>query len=160
MIKIGIFIAYRRNIDLHQLTGVNHIFKIKVVRNNTKQPKQSGHYTPCLSRMNNLCCKQVKQTKKFESYRVKDVFQIFHNLTCKRENLIYLLQCNAVYANFSTLGKVRILSTSDLTVIGKMLNHKPQYWHIKISTNKTKFSTKCWIEQIKNKQLLKKQEHF
>ena len=43
--------------------------------------------------MNNLCRKQVKQTKIFQSYWTKETFQIFHNLTCKSENLIYLLQC-------------------------------------------------------------------
>ena len=44
-------------------------------------------------RLKNLCCKQVKQTKTFQSYRTKETFQIFHNLRCKSENLIYLLQC-------------------------------------------------------------------
>ena len=33
------------------------------------------------------------QTKAFQSYRTKKIFQIFHNLTCKNENLIYLLKC-------------------------------------------------------------------
>ena len=35
----------------------------------------------------------VKQLNKFQSYGTKEVFQVFHNLTCKSENLIYLLQC-------------------------------------------------------------------
>ena len=35
----------------------------------------------------------MKQTKTFQSYRTKKTFQIFHNLKCNRENLIYLLQC-------------------------------------------------------------------
>ena len=86
------FISYRRNINLYQLIGGNRIFKNRVVRRNTKEPKQWGHYSPCLSRMNHICCKQVKQAKTFQSYRAKDTFQIFHNLTCKSENLIYLLQ--------------------------------------------------------------------
>ena len=54
------FIAYRRNTNLYQLIGGNRTFKIKVARRNTKQPKQSGYCSQCLSRMNNLCCKQVK----------------------------------------------------------------------------------------------------
>ena len=37
------FIAYRRNTNLHQLIGGNRLFKNKVVRKNTEQPKQSGH---------------------------------------------------------------------------------------------------------------------
>ena len=87
------FIAYGRNTNLFQLIGGNRIFKNKVVRKNTKQPKQSGNCSPCLSRLNNLCCEQVKQTETFQSYRTKKPFQIFHNLPCKSENLLYLLQC-------------------------------------------------------------------
>ena len=59
-----------------------------------KQAKQSGYCSPCLSRLHNLCCKQVKQTKTFQSYRTRETFQIFHNLTCKSENLIYPLHCS------------------------------------------------------------------
>ena len=87
------FVAYRRNTNLHQLTGGIPIFKNKVVRKNTKQPKQSGHCSACLSRLNNLCCKQVKQTKTSQSYKTKETFQRFQNLTCKGESLSYLLQC-------------------------------------------------------------------
>ena len=87
------FIAYRRNTNSFQLIGGNRIFKNKIVHKNTKQPKQSGHCSPCLSKLNNLCCKQVKQTKIFQNYSTKETFQIFHNLTCKSQNLIYLLQC-------------------------------------------------------------------
>ena len=78
---------------MYQLIGGNCIFKNKVVRKNTKKPKQLRQCSLCLSRLNNLCCKQVKQTKTFQSYRTKETFQIFHNLRCKSENLIYLLQC-------------------------------------------------------------------
>ena len=129
------FIAYRGNTNLFQLIRGNRIFKNKVVHKNTKQPKQVGHCSPCLSRMNNLCCKQLKQTKTFQSYRTKETFQIFHNLTCKSENLIFC--SNAVYATFSTLEKVRLLSTSASIIIGRRLNHKPQFWCVNISTNKT-----------------------
>ena len=87
------FIADRRNTNLNELIGGNRIFKNKVVHKNTKKPKQSGHCSPSLSRRSNLCCKQVKEPKTFESYRTKETFQIFHNLTCESENLIYLLQC-------------------------------------------------------------------
>ena len=80
-------IAYRRNINLKQLIliGGNRIFKNKVVRKNTKQSKQSGHCSSCLSKLNNFCFKQVKQTKTFQSCRTKETFQIFDNLTCKEK---------------------------------------------------------------------------
>ena len=55
--------------------------------------------------MNNLCCKQVKQTKAFQSYRTKETFQIFQNLTCKSENLIYLLQCRICHLQYGGKSK-------------------------------------------------------
>ena len=69
--------------------------------------------------------KQVKQTDRFHSYRVKETFQIF------------FIYSNGVYANFSTLEKVSLLSTSTSIIIEKVLNHKPQFWRVKISRNKT-----------------------
>ena len=87
------FIAYSRKTNLYQLIRGNCIFKNKVKRRNTKEPRQSRHCSQCLSRMNSLCCKQVKQAKTFQTYKTKETFQIFHNLTCKSENLIYLLRC-------------------------------------------------------------------
>ena len=44
------FIAYRRNTNLNQLNGGDRIFKNKVERKNTQQPKQSRHCSPLLSR--------------------------------------------------------------------------------------------------------------
>ena len=79
---------------MYQLICGNRIFENKVVRENIKQLKQSGHCSPCLSRLKNLCCKQVKQTKTFQSYKKKETFQLFHNITCKSEKRISLLQCH------------------------------------------------------------------
>ena len=97
---------------MYQLIGGNRIFKNKVVRKNTKQPKQLGHFSTCLSRLNNFYCKQVKQTKTFQSYKTKETSQIFHNLTCKSENLIYLLQCSICQLQYvgksETLFNVRL----------------------------------------------------
>ena len=44
---------------------------------------------------------------------------------------------DVVYANFSTLEKVKLFSTFVSTTIGKMLNHKLQFWRVNISTNET-----------------------
>ena len=41
--------------------------------------------------------------KTFQSYRTKETFQIFRNITCKTENLIYLLQCRI--CQFRHVGK-------------------------------------------------------
>ena len=126
----------------------------QVARKNIKQPKQSGHYSPYLSRMNNLCCKQVKQTKKFQSYRTKENFQIFHNLTCKGGNLIYLLQC---ICQLQYVGKRRPLSTINYY----RKDAKPQasilaYKHF----NKQNHNFQQHAEFTLTEQPLKKQEHF
>ena len=47
------FIAYRRNNNLHQIFGGNHILKTKVVRKNDENDKQSGKCAPCVSLLNN-----------------------------------------------------------------------------------------------------------
>ena len=49
----------------------------KFVRKNTKQLKQSGHCSPCLSILNSLCYKHVKETKTFYSYSPKEISQPF-----------------------------------------------------------------------------------
>ena len=41
------------------MIGNNRIFKCKVVRKNNENHKQSGKCSPCVSRLNNLCCKQA-----------------------------------------------------------------------------------------------------
>ena len=77
------FIAYRRNKNLHQIIGGNRT---------NKNHKQSGKCSRCVSQLNNLCCKQVKLTKIYKSYGTNQVFKIFPDLTCKSEDLIYLVQ--------------------------------------------------------------------
>ena len=152
-------IAYWRNTNLYQLLGGNRIFKNKVVPRNTKQQKQSGHCSPCFSRMNNLCCKQVKQTKTFQIYRTN--IHIFHNLTCKSENLIYLLQCRICQIQYD--GK------SETTFNIRLNNHRKDpksqasflaCKHFNEENHSFQQHDKfTLIEQIK-KQPLKKQEYF
>ena len=93
--KLGWVLINSKSRDpLSSIDNLEKCFKNKVLRKNTKQSKQSGHCSPCWPLLiNNLCCKQVMQTKTFQSYRTKETFQIFHKLTCKSENLLYLLQC-------------------------------------------------------------------
>ena len=88
-----VFPAYRGNTNLHQIIRGNHILKNKFVRKNNENHKKSGKCSSCVSQLKNLCCKQVKQANIFKSYRTNQVFKIFHDATCKSENLIYLLQC-------------------------------------------------------------------
>ena len=73
------FIACRANNKLHQMIGGNRILKSKVVDKNNENHKQSGKCSPYISRLNNFCCKQVKQTNVLKSYRTNQVFKIFHD---------------------------------------------------------------------------------
>ena len=120
-------------------------------------------------RMNNLCCKQVKQTKTFESYRTKETFQIFDNLTCKSENLIYLLECR-IY-------KLQYVGKSETSFNIRLNNHRKDaksqasVWTHKHFTKQNCYSQQhaefSLIEQIKKettaeetRTLLKRRENF
>ena len=85
------FIAYKRNKNLKELIGGNKIVNNKVFRNRPMQ--KEGICKPCKTRPDNLCCEQVKETKTFKSYKTGRDYKIFHNLNCKSNYVIYLLQC-------------------------------------------------------------------
>ena len=82
-------ISYRRNRNLHQIIGDNHILKNKVIRLNDRN--HTGKCLLCVSRLNIFRCKQVKLTNLFTIYRTNQVFEIFQDLTWKSGNFIYLL---------------------------------------------------------------------
>ena len=78
----NMFIAYRYK-NLREILGGNRILKSKIARKNKKKYKQSGKCSLCVLRLNNLSCKQVKQTNIFKSYSTNHVFKIVHDLTRK-----------------------------------------------------------------------------
>ena len=84
------FIAYRRNRNLKDLIGQTTIKNNKVVR---QKKKSQGKCRPCLTKTNNLCCRQINSTSSFTSHQTKQSYTIFHNTTCKSTFVIYLLQC-------------------------------------------------------------------
>ena len=69
------------------------MLKNKFVYKKTKQPKQPGHCPPCSSPLLTI--------PHFQSYRTKETFQIFHNLSWKSESLIYLLQCHICQLHYA-----------------------------------------------------------
>ena len=83
--------TYRRNKHLKDLIGSKRILDGKAVRKNNN--KKQLYCRPCITRRDNICCQQVLKTNIFTSYRTADMFNIFHQLKCKRSYLIYLLQC-------------------------------------------------------------------
>ena len=87
-------IAYKRNKNLRQYIGQTTISQNKVRRNTIDQhisPK--GVCRPCNTKVGNLCCKQIRETKEFVSRTTNERFVIRHNVNCKSTHLIYLLEC-------------------------------------------------------------------
>ena len=84
-------IGYRRNPNLRQLLGGNKIENNKVVK---KLPRTPGKCTPCRSKLGNKCCKQLKSTSTFKNRHTGKCYKIFHRVTCKDRNVIYLLECS------------------------------------------------------------------
>ena len=83
--------GYRRNKNLKDIIGQTTLRNNKVVRKNkTLTP---GKCSPCRSRYNNLCCKQVESTTVFTSHQTQQTYKILHNTNCRSTNVIYLLQC-------------------------------------------------------------------
>ena len=72
----------------------NILSKNEVVRKAIPTKLIQGKCSPCNSRRNNLCCKQVLPATTFRSAKTNKEFKIFHKLNCKSVNVIYLLECN------------------------------------------------------------------
>lgn len=87
-------VAYKRNKNLKQYIGQTTISRDKVCRSgkNYNNP-QKGTCRPCNTKVGNLCCKQLKETKDFVSRATNEKFSIRHNVNCKSTHVIYLLEC-------------------------------------------------------------------
>ena len=84
-------LAFRRNPNLQNLL-CHH----KLKNNKPIVPPQINHKgkcSPCLSRGNNKCCKQMVSTNHFWNRKTKRKFSIRHNLNCKSDKVIYLIEC-------------------------------------------------------------------
>ena len=91
--------AYRRNQNLGDILGQKTLQNNKVVRKGDIS-KQKGGCSPCLTRSDNLCCKQIQRTSTFQSRITKQEFKIYHRLTCKSRFIIYLLECLRCYIQY------------------------------------------------------------
>jgi hypothetical protein len=83
--------AYRRNRNLGDILGQKTLVNNKVVRKG--QPHQTGGCTPCLSKGDNKCCRQIRRTTKFRSNRTNRSYDIFHKVNCKSKWVVYLMEC-------------------------------------------------------------------
>ena len=83
-------IAFRRNRNLKQLLCKHKLHNNKPI---IRKEKKLGRCQPCLSRANNKCCKQMANTNHFTNRKNGRKFNIYHNLNCKSNNVIYLIEC-------------------------------------------------------------------
>ena len=83
-------ITYRRNENLGNILGRHTLENIKIVSSN--KPNQ-GKCQSCLSRRNNLCCKQMTITTEFTNRKTGRQFKMYHNVNCKSFYVIYLIEC-------------------------------------------------------------------
>ena len=82
-------IAFRRNRNLKQLLCKHKLHNNKPI---IRKEKKLGRCQPCLSRANNKCCKQMANTNHFNRKNGRK-FNIYHNLSCESNNVIYLIEC-------------------------------------------------------------------
>ena len=91
--------AYNRNRNLKEIIGSNKILNSKVIM---KKKAQKKHLfcSPCYKKRDNLYCQQVEKTNVFKSYKTGKTYKIFHQLTCKSQAIIYLLQCRICFIQY------------------------------------------------------------
>ena len=103
-------VAYKPNENLRSLIGQHRISDNKVIR---KKLSYKGKCTPCRTKRDNLCCRQVKETSTFTNRITEKVYKIFHKINCKSKFCIYLLECTKCHnrpyvGKFETYGNERI----------------------------------------------------
>ena len=77
-------------------------------------------YTPCLANNRTLWCKQVLHTTTFRNNQTNRIFQIYHNLNCKRKYVMYLLEC--------TKCKIQYVGKAGTEFNIRLNNHRKDVW--------------------------------
>lgn len=95
-------LAFKRNKNIQELIGGNLIRNGKLVRRNKNQ-NEKGKSMACNTTRTSLCCTQVVNTNTFKSNQTNRVFNIYHEITCKSQWVIYLLEC--ILCNIQYVGK-------------------------------------------------------
>lgn len=83
-------LAFRRNPNLRNLLCHHKLKNNKPV---IPGDSKTGRCTPCLSHARNKCCKQMISTDHFINRKTNQKFFIRHNLNCKSDKVIYLIEC-------------------------------------------------------------------
>ena len=163
------FIAYRRNSNLHQLIGGNRIFKKKVVHKNTEQPKQSDIAHDAFQELKSFVINMWNKQKNSKVTVQKKPFKYLQPYIQKwKPNLSTPMPYISTPVRWK---KWDCFQHPPSIIIRKMLNHKPQFWHVNITTknnhNFQQHAEFTLIEQIKKQTTaeetrtpLKRRENF
>ena len=84
-------LAFRRNPNLQNLLCHHKLKNNKPIVPTTNN--KVGKCSPCLSHGRNKCCKQMVSTNHFTNRITKRKFTIRHNLNCRSDKVIYLIEC-------------------------------------------------------------------
>ena len=85
-------ISFRRPPNIKDLICSNTIREDKVFHKNNDK-KESKLCQPCNSNRC-LCCKQIATTDSFQSHTTKKSYNIWHEVNCKSNFVVYLLECS------------------------------------------------------------------
>ena len=143
--------GFRRNKNLRDIIGQTTLKNNRVVRKN--KHLSPGKCTPCRTRNNNLCCKQVLSTSTFKSQQTQEVFKIFHKTNCRSNFVIYLMECKKC--------KIQYVGKTDNQFNIRLNNHRhgannptedtiPAQKHFSVNHNFNNDAQFTIIEQIKD----------
>ena len=106
---------------LREMTGQVHLSNDKLNkpgrRNITK-----GYCKPCLTKLNNLCFKQIISTARFTNESTGQSFNIHHKLNCRSRWLIYIGYC-------ILCPKHQYVGKAEGPFNGRLNNHRKDAFH-------------------------------
>lgn len=88
----GPITSFKRNKNLEGLTGSTCTGKGKVKK--LSNTDMNGKCFLCISETKDICYTQVISTTNLKSQQTERVLQIFENVNCKSQCVIYLIECN------------------------------------------------------------------
>ena len=91
-------IAFRKNKSLKQLIEGSTIQNDKNIKKSSN--KYEGKCTPCISGIWSLCFLQVQNIHSFRSQQNGRIFTVFHQVNCKSDFFIYLLECKKCHIQY------------------------------------------------------------
>ena len=114
-------IAFKRSQNLQEIIGGHTVKQGKVFKKNLA--RINGNSVPCSSTRPSLCCTQVLNIQTFTSQQTKRTFNTFHKLTCKSQNVIYLMEC--------ILCKIQYVGKSENPFNLRLNNHRKDVYNPK-----------------------------